>query len=93
MTKISRAVIVFFAYLLLGSHEAAYAQERPNILMIMADDLGFKTYLVADATAAHASTFFDGTAYDAETIHTLALVNLHREFATVLNTADVLNIT
>jgi nicotinamidase-related amidase len=57
----------------------------------MACDFGFKTYLVADATAAHAATNFDGQRVDAETVHNIALANLHREFATVLNTSDVLN--
>ena len=58
----------------------------------MASDLGFTTYLVADATAAHASTNFDGQFVDAQTIHNIALANLHREFATILNTSDLLNI-
>ncbi len=56
----------------------------------MAENLGFDTYLVADATAAHDSTDHNGVYHPAETIHMIALANLNEEFATVLNTADLL---
>ena len=56
----------------------------------MAGDLGYETIVVADATAAHAASSYDGAHYPAETVHALALANLHREFATVLTTAEVL---
>lgn len=55
----------------------------------MADDLGFDAYLVADATAAHESVSFDGKHYSAEDVHQFALVNLHREFATIIPTDDL----
>lgn len=57
----------------------------------MAGDLGFETAVVADATAAHETRSYDGTHYPAETVHALALANLHREFAAILNTDQLLN--
>lgn len=56
----------------------------------MAENRGFEPLLVADATAAFDREGSDGTSYDAETSHRLALAHLHGEFATVLETAAVL---
>ena len=55
----------------------------------MAGNLGFETYLVADATATFDKTGFDGQLYPAELVHQTALASLHSEFATVLNTEQV----
>lgn len=57
----------------------------------MAGNLGFTTYLVADATAAFALVGPDGQHHTAESIHAVALATLHGEFATVVDTATVLN--
>ena len=57
----------------------------------MAGDLGFETVVVADATAAHEKRSYDGRHYAAQTVHEVALANLHGEFATVLDTAAVLS--
>ncbi len=56
----------------------------------MASDLGFEPVVVADATAAHENISYDGTHYPAETIHALALANLHQTFATILSTEQIL---
>lgn len=56
----------------------------------MAGNLGFTAYLAADATAAHSKTTFNGATIPAEQVYTVALAELHGEFATVLTTADVL---
>ncbi len=56
----------------------------------MAGNLGFTAYLAADATAANSKTTFDGATVSAEQVYTIALAELHGEFATVLTTADVL---
>jgi nicotinamidase-related amidase len=56
----------------------------------MAGNLGFRTYVVADATATFDRTGYDGNHYSAETIHASALASLHQEFATVVNTAEIL---
>lgn len=52
----------------------------------MAGNLGYKTFLVADATATFNKTGTDGKNYPAELIHETALASLHNEFATVVTT-------
>lgn len=56
----------------------------------MAGNLGFETYLIADATATFDRIGFDGTRYPAQLIHDTTLANLHEEFATVLNSTEIL---
>ena len=58
----------------------------------MAANLGFDTYVVSDATATFDRTGPDGRRYTAEEIHTANLVSLHKEFATVINTEDLLKL-
>ena len=56
----------------------------------MASDLGYEVMVVADATAVFDLRGYDGKTYEAEDIHAISLVNLHQEFATVLDTEDLL---
>jgi nicotinamidase-related amidase len=56
----------------------------------MAGNLGFTTYVVSDATAAFARPALDGTLRSAEAVHSAALSDLHEEFATVVDTAEIL---
>lgn len=56
----------------------------------MAGNLGFDACVVSDATAAFALTGHDGTPVDAETVHAVALAELHGEFAAVVDTETVL---
>ncbi|WP_433747885.1 cysteine hydrolase family protein [Falsibacillus pallidus] len=56
----------------------------------MGGNLGFTPYIVSDATATFERVGFDRKLYSAEEIHTLNLVSLHQEFATVVDTAQVL---
>lgn len=56
----------------------------------VAGDLGFRTYVVSDATGTHDLTGPDGRIIDAETVHAVSLANLHGEFATVVETDEVL---
>ncbi|MEM6457176.1 MAG: cysteine hydrolase family protein [Acidobacteriota bacterium] len=56
----------------------------------MAANLDFTTFVVDDATACFDLTDREGRTFDAETVHRIALVNLHREFATVVSTDEVL---
>lgn len=58
----------------------------------MARNLGFSPYLVSDATATFERVSFDGKLYTAEEIHNLALVSLHEEFATVIDTKGILDL-
>lgn len=50
----------------------------------MAGNLGYETYLVADATATFSKNGIDGQHYSAELIHETALASLHKEFATIV---------
>jgi nicotinamidase-related amidase len=56
----------------------------------MAGNLGFETYLVADATATFAKTGFDGRSWAAQELHDAALAQIHEEFCTVLETKTLL---
>jgi nicotinamidase-related amidase len=56
----------------------------------MASNLGFKTTVVSDATAAHAGKGPDGKEIDAETMHYHALAALNGEFATIVTTDELL---
>jgi len=56
----------------------------------MAGNLGFTTFVVSDATATFSRPAIDGTLRPAEAVHSAALSDLHGEFATVVDTAEVL---
>jgi nicotinamidase-related amidase len=56
----------------------------------MAGNLGFTTFVVSDATAAFARPALDGTLRSAEAVHAAALSDLHEEFATVVDIAEIL---
>ncbi|OGT37255.1 MAG: isochorismatase [Gammaproteobacteria bacterium RIFCSPHIGHO2_12_FULL_37_14] len=58
----------------------------------MAGNLGFKAYVIADATIAFERIGFDGTRYRAEDVHTITLASLHNEFATVINTPGLIKL-
>lgn len=57
----------------------------------MAENLGFETVVVEDATAAFAAEGPSGRTYDADEVHAVSLANLHGEFATVMSTDAVLS--
>jgi len=57
----------------------------------MSGNLGFKTYLISDATAAFGLKDQNNKYYDAEIIHNISLATLHDEFATVLTTDQLIN--
>jgi len=50
----------------------------------MAGNLGFETFIVADATATFNKTGADGQRYSAELIHDTALASLSHEFAQIV---------
>lgn len=56
----------------------------------MAGNLGFNTYVVADACSTHDRTMYTGQAVPAQTVHDSSLASLHGEFATVCTTEEVL---
>jgi nicotinamidase-related amidase len=49
-------------------------------------NLGFKTYVVSDATFAFAKKDYSGTERTADEVHAMSLANLEGEYATILNT-------
>ncbi|HEY0940347.1 MAG TPA: cysteine hydrolase family protein [Steroidobacter sp.] len=57
----------------------------------MAGNLGFATYLVADACFTFARRDFHGRLRTAEEVHSMSLANLHDEYCTVIDTAAVLS--
>ena len=58
----------------------------------MAGNLGFRTYLVHDATATFDRAALDGQNRPAEEVHAAALSDLSEEFATIVSTEDVLRV-
>lgn len=54
-----------------------------------AGNLGFTTYVAADATFAFAKADYNGVMRSAEDVHAMALANLHGEYATVVTSADL----
>jgi nicotinamidase-related amidase len=56
----------------------------------MAGNFGFDTYIVADACATFERRGLNGEHFTAEQMHATALASVHGEFATAVNTADLL---
>ena len=56
----------------------------------MAANLGFQVQVVADATATFERTSYDGKHYSAQDMHDSALTSLHGEFATIVQTQDLI---
>lgn len=56
----------------------------------MAGNLGYRTYLVADATATAERIDLAGRVWRAEEIQALTLANLNGEYATVVSTEEIL---
>lgn len=58
----------------------------------MAGNMGFDTYLVHDACSTMNSIGLDGTDYDPELVHNMAIAGLHGEFCTAITTQDALGL-
>ena len=58
----------------------------------MAGNMGFDTYLVHDACATMNSVGHDGTDYDPDLVHNMAIASLHGEFCTAITTKDALGL-
>ncbi|WP_350285392.1 cysteine hydrolase family protein [uncultured Croceitalea sp.] len=57
----------------------------------MAANLGFETFLIADATATFDRVGINGETFDAELVHQTSLASLNEEFATVITTEHLLS--
>ena len=58
----------------------------------MAGNLGYHTYVISDATATFDTLGPDGRKYKADLVHRICLASLHREFATVISSEDLLEL-
>lgn len=58
----------------------------------MASNLGFNTYVIADATIAYERMGFDGIRYSADAVHAISLASLHNEFSTVTDTNSIMKL-
>ena len=58
----------------------------------MAANLGFRTWVVSDATAAFDRTGHDGRYFNGEDVHALSLASLHGEFATVIGSEAIIGV-
>jgi nicotinamidase-related amidase len=58
----------------------------------MAGNLGFDTYLVADACATTNRVSYDGTDRDPNLVHDMAVTSMDGEFCTALSTPDILSL-
>ncbi|MDG9925315.1 MULTISPECIES: cysteine hydrolase family protein [unclassified Pseudomonas] len=54
-----------------------------------AGNLGFATYVAADATFAFAKADYNGVMRSAEDVHAMALANLNGEYATVVTSSEL----
>jgi len=58
----------------------------------MAGNMGFDTYLVHDACSTMNSIGVDGTDYEPELVHNMAVASMHGEFCTAISTQDALGL-
>ncbi|MHC8321956.1 cysteine hydrolase family protein [Pseudomonas sp. GB2N2] len=56
-----------------------------------AGNLGFEAWVVEDACFTFDKADYFGNAHSAEEVHAMSLGNLHGEYATVVNSAQILN--
>jgi len=59
----------------------------------MSGNLGYDTYLANDACATTNRIGLDGTDYDPELVHALAVASMHGEFCTALDSAELIELT
>lgn len=59
----------------------------------MAGNFGFNVLLISDATATFDRIGINGEVFDAETMHQTALASLNNEFAKVINTKQLFELT
>ncbi len=55
-------------------------------------NLGFKTYVVSDATFAFAKHDYDEVPRSAQEVHAMSLANLQGEYATILTSSQLKNV-
>jgi nicotinamidase-related amidase len=58
----------------------------------MSGNLGFETYLISDSTACYNTKGINGEIIDCEVIYQAALASLNEEFASVINSEELINL-
>jgi nicotinamidase-related amidase len=58
----------------------------------MSGNLGYKTYLISDSTAAYNTMGLDGQMIDCETIYKTSLASLNEEFTTIISSEELLDL-
>jgi len=58
----------------------------------MAGNMGFDTFLVHDACSTTNTIGIDGTDYDPELVHNMAIASLHGEFCTAISLSEALHL-
>ena len=58
----------------------------------MSGNLGYDTYLVSDSTACYNTKAVNGEIIDCEVIYETSLASINEEFATVINSKELLNL-
>ena len=58
----------------------------------MSGNLGFETYLISDSTACYNTKGINGEMIDCEVIYQSALASINDEFATVINSKEVISL-
>ncbi|WP_405207538.1 cysteine hydrolase family protein [Aquimarina sp. LLG6339-5] len=59
----------------------------------MASNYGFNTFLIEDAVAAFDKISFSGKRYGAQMVHDIEIANLKDEFATVVQTEEIVKLS
>ena len=58
----------------------------------MSGNLGFQTYLISDSTACYNTKGINGEMIDCEVIYQAALASINDEFATVINSEELISL-
>ena len=58
----------------------------------MSGNLGFETYLISDSTACYNTKGINGEMIDCDLIYETSLANLNNEFATVINSEELIDL-
>ena len=58
----------------------------------MSGNLGFETYLISDSTACYNTKGINGEMIDCDVIYETSLANLNNEFATVINSEELIDL-
>ncbi|SEL42230.1 Nicotinamidase-related amidase [Aquimarina amphilecti] len=59
----------------------------------MASNYGFNTFLIEDAVAAFDKIGFNDKRYSAQTVHDIEIANLKDEFATIVQTEEIIKLS